>query len=258
VEFKDETMDISGHAAIVTGGGSGLGAATARALAAAGARVTVLDLAEDAAKAVSGEIGGLALSCDVGDAAAAEAAVATAREAHGPARALINCAGIAPAKRVVGRNGPMALADFEQVIRVNLLGSFNMLRLAAADMTASEPLEDGERGIIISTASVAAFEGQVGQAAYAASKAGVIGMMLPIARELSRFGVRVLTIAPGLIGTPLLLNMPQEVQDNLAAQVPFPQRFGKPEEFAALAMHLVGNVMLNGEVIRLDGAMRMQ
>jgi len=251
-------MDVTGLPALVTGGGSGLGAETARQLAAAGARVAVLDIDGTAAAAVGGEIGGLGLACDVASAEAAEAAVAEARAAHGPARVLVNCAGIAPAKRIVGRDGPMPLAAFEQVVRVNLIGSFNLLRLAAADMLAAEPLAEGERGVIVSTASIAAGEGQVGQAAYAASKAGIVGMMLPAAREFARFGVRVLTIAPGLIATPLLLNMPQEVQDNLAAQVPFPKRFGKPAEFAALVLHILANPMLNAAVIRLDGAMRMQ
>ena len=251
-------MKLSGRGALVTGGGSGLGAETARHLARAGAKVCVLDLDGDKAAAVAAEVGGLGIACDVAGAEAAEAAVAAAREAHGPARVLVNCAGIAPAKRIVGRNGPMPLADFEQVIRVNLIGSFNLLRLAAAEMAAAKPLDDGERGVIISTSSIAAGEGQLGQAAYAASKAGILGMMLPAAREFAKIGIRVLTIAPGLIGTPLLLDMPQEVQDKLAAQVPFPRRFGKPEEFAALVLHMIGNVMLNAEVIRLDGAMRMQ
>jgi NAD(P)-dependent dehydrogenase (short-subunit alcohol dehydrogenase family) len=251
-------MDVRGQAAIVTGGGSGLGAATAKALAKAGARVSVLDLNLETVQAVAKEIGGLGLVCDVGSAEAAEAAVAKARAAHGPCRILVNCAGIAPAKRIVGRNGAMPLADFEQVIRVNLIGSFNLLRLAAADMSGAEPMEDGERGVIVSTASIAAVEGQLGQVAYAASKAGIIGMMLPAAREFAKIGIRVMTIAPGLIGTPLLLNMPQEVQDNLAGQVPFPHRFGKPKEFAALVLHIAENRMLNADTIRLDGAMRMQ
>jgi NAD(P)-dependent dehydrogenase (short-subunit alcohol dehydrogenase family) len=252
-------MDVKGQAAVVTGGASGLGAATAEALAAAGAKVAVLDLQQEAADKVAKAIGGLGLACDVGAAEAAEAAMARAKAAHGPCRVLVNCAGIAPARRIVGRDGPMPLAAFEQVIRVNLIGSFNLLRLAAAEMIAAEPLNaDGERGIIVSTASVAAFEGQVGQAAYAASKAGIVGMMLPAARELARSGVRVNTNAPGLIGTPLLLNMPKEVQDNLAGQVPFPRRFGTPEEFAKLVLHLCENAMINGETIRLDGAMRMQ
>ncbi len=255
-------MDVKGQAAIVTGGGSGLGEATARALAAAGAKVAVLDLNEAAAQAVAGEIGGLGLACDVASAAEGEAATAAAREAHGPCRVLVNCAGIAPAKRIVGRDGPMPLEAFEQVIKVNLIGSFNMLRLAAADMVNADPLEDsngdGERGVIVSTSSIAGVEGQLGQVAYAASKAGITGMMLPAAREFAKKGVRVLTIAPGLIGTPLLLNMPQEVQDNLAGQVPFPHRFGQPEEFSRLVMHMVENVMLNADCVRLDGAMRMQ
>jgi NAD(P)-dependent dehydrogenase (short-subunit alcohol dehydrogenase family) len=251
-------MDVRGHGAIVTGGGSGLGAETARHLAAAGAKVTVLDLSAEGVEAVAKETGGLGLVCDVSSAGDAEAAVAKAREAHGPARVLVNCAGIAPAKRIVGRNGPMPLEDFETVIRVNLIGSFNLLRLAAADMAGAEPLADGERGVIVSTSSVAALEGQLGQVAYAASKAGITGMMLPAAREFAKIGIRVLTIAPGLIATPLLLNMPQEVQDNLAGQVPFPHRFGKPEEYAGLVMHMVENVMLNADVVRLDGAMRMQ
>lgn len=252
-------MDVKGLAAVVTGGASGLGAATAKRLAEAGAKVTVLDMKAEAAEAMGKELGGLGLACDVGDAEAAEAAMAKAKAAHGPCRVLVNCAGIAPAKRVVGREGAMALKDFETVIRVNLIGSFNLLRLAAAEMAAAEPLNaDGERGVIVSTASVAAFEGQVGQAAYSASKAGIVGMMLPVARELARSGIRVLTIAPGLIGTPLLLNMPKEVQDNLAGQVPFPKRFGHPDEFARLVMHICDNAMLNAETFRLDGAMRMQ
>ena len=251
-------MNVKGLAAIVTGAGSGLGAVTAEALAAAGAKVALLDINEDGLQTVAATTGGLAVTCDVSSAEAAEAAVAQAREANGPCRDLVNCAGIAPGKRIVGRDGTMPLADFEKVIQVNLFGSFNMLRLAAADMLAAEPLEDDERGVIISTSSIAAAEGQMGQAAYAASKAGITGMMLPAAREFAKKGVRVLTIAPGLIGTPLLLNMPQEVQDNLAGQVPFPHRFGKPEEYAGLVMHLVENVMLNAGSFRIDGGMRMQ
>ena len=252
-------MDVKGLAAIVTGGGSGLGAETARHLAAAGAKVTVLDLNQEAVDAVAKEIGGLGLVCDVSSAAEAEAAVAKAREAHGPCRIVVNCAGIAPAKRIVGRDGPMPLEAFEKVIQVNLIGSFNLLRLGAADMLAADPInEDGERGVIISTASIAAVEGQLGQVAYSASKAGIMGMMLPAAREFAKNGVRVLTIAPGLIGTPLLLNMPQEVQDNLASQVPFPHRFGHSSEYAKLVMHICENTMLNADTIRLDGAMRMQ
>ena len=252
-------MDVKGQGAIVTGGGSGLGAETGRALAAAGAKVTLLDVNGEAAEALAKEIGGLGLACDVASAEAGAAAVEQAREVHGPCRVLVNCAGIAPAKRIVGRKGPMALEDFEQVIRVNLIGSFNLLRLAAAEMVAAEPVnEDGERGVIVSTASIAAVEGQLGQVAYAASKAGIMGMMVPAAREFAPAGVRVMTIAPGLIGTPLLLNMPQEVQDTLASQIPFPKRFGKPEEFAGTVMEIVRNPMLNADTIRLDGGMRMQ
>jgi len=251
-------LDINGKAALVTGGGSGLGAETARRFAAAGAKVAVADRDLAAAERIADEIGGLALGIDVADAEAAAEAVKRARAAHGGLRVLVNCAGVAPAKRIVGREGAMALADFAEVIRINLIGSFNMLRLAAAEMSGLEALADGERGVIISTASVAAFEGQIGQVAYAASKAGIVGMMLPAARELARSGIRVLTIAPGLIATPLLLNMPKEVQESLAATVPFPSRFGHPHEFARLALHMVENTLLNGEVVRLDGAIRMQ
>ena len=250
-------MQVKGHAAIVTGGGSGLGAATARALAGAGAKVAVLDINEAAAKAVAAEIGGTAVVCNVADAASAEKAVATARTAHGASRILINCAGIGPAARIVGRDGPMPLDAFRQVIEINLIGSFNLMRLAAADMVALEPLADGERGIIISTASVAAYEGQIGQAAYSASKGGIVAITMPAAREFARSGIRVNTIAPGLFATPLLLGMPQNVQDSLAASVPFPSRFGTPQEYAKLALHIIDNAMLNGETIRLDGALRM-
>jgi NAD(P)-dependent dehydrogenase (short-subunit alcohol dehydrogenase family) len=250
-------MQVKGHAAIVTGGGSGLGAATARALAGAGAKVAVLDINEAAAKSVAAEIGGTAVACNVADAASAETAVATARAAHGASRILINCAGIGPAARIVGRDGPMPLDAFRQVIEINLIGSFNLMRLAAADMIALEPLADGERGVIVSTASVAAYEGQIGQAAYAASKGGIVALTMPAAREFARSGIRVNTIAPGLFATPLLLGMPQNVQDSLAASVPFPSRFGTPQEYAKLALHIIDNAMLNGETIRLDGALRM-
>jgi NAD(P)-dependent dehydrogenase (short-subunit alcohol dehydrogenase family) len=250
-------MLIKGHAAIVTGGGSGLGAATARALAGAGARVALLDINDKAAGAVAAEIGGLAVHCNVADAASAEAAVGKARAAHGAARILVNCAGIGPAARIVGRDGPMALDAFRQVIEINLIGSFNLMRLAAADMIALDALADGERGVIISTASVAAYEGQIGQAAYSASKGGIVALTMPAAREFARSGIRVNTIAPGLFATPLLLGMPQPVQDSLAASVPFPSRFGAPEEYAKLVLHIVDNAMLNGETIRLDGALRM-
>jgi NAD(P)-dependent dehydrogenase (short-subunit alcohol dehydrogenase family) len=250
-------MEISGAAAIVSGGGSGLGAEAARMLARTGAKVAVLDLDSARARLVAEEIGGVGFACDVASAEEAERAVAAAREAHGPARILVNCAGIAPAKRIVGRDGPMPLADFEAVIRVNLIGTFNLMRLAAAEMASLAPLADNERGVIISTASIAAFEGQIGQTAYAASKAGIVGLTLPAARELARFGIRVLAIAPGLVATPLLLNMPEEVQQSLAGTVPFPNRFGRPEEFASLVLHMIENRLLNGTVIRLDGALRM-
>jgi NAD(P)-dependent dehydrogenase (short-subunit alcohol dehydrogenase family) len=250
-------MKLDGQAAIVTGGGSGLGAATARGLAAAGARVAVLDINLEAARAVAEEIGGLAVPCDVADPEAATAALAKAREQHGPARILASVAGIGTAKRIVGKNGPQPLEDFARVVRVNLLGSFNMLRLAAADMAGLAPLEDGERGVVVQTASVAAFDGQVGQAAYAASKGGVAAMTLPAARELAQFGIRVLTIAPGLFLTPLVDKLPEEVKAGLAASIPFPKRLGDPSEFADLVLHCVTNRALNGEVIRLDGALRL-
>jgi NAD(P)-dependent dehydrogenase (short-subunit alcohol dehydrogenase family) len=250
-------MRLDGHAAIVTGGGSGLGAATGERLARAGCRVAVLDINQAAAKASADHIGGIGIACDVADAASAEAAVAEAREAHGPARLLVNCAGVGTAGRIVGRDGPMKLAAFERVIRVNLIGSFNLLRLAAADMSALDPLEDGERGVIVNTASIAAFDGQVGQAAYAASKAGVVGLTLPAARELARVGVRVVAIAPGLFRTPMVEGLPQELQKSLGEGIPFPQRLGEPEEFAALVEHIATNTFINGETIRLDGALRM-
>ncbi|MBM3601171.1 MAG: SDR family NAD(P)-dependent oxidoreductase [Alphaproteobacteria bacterium] len=251
-------MDVRGHAAIVTGGGSGLGAATAKALAAAGAKVAVFDLNMAGAEQVAKEVGGQAFKCDVSNAAETEAAVAAAKSAHGAARVLVNCAGVATPGRIVGKDGPLKLDAFRRVVEINLIGTFNAMRLVGADMQALAPLEDGERGVIVSTASVAAFEGQVGQAAYASSKGGVAALTLPAAREFARFGVRVLAIAPGLFGTPMLLGMPKEIQDGLAASVPYPNRFGKPEEYARLVMHMIGNVMLNGEVVRLDGAIRMQ
>lgn len=250
-------MEVQGQAAIVTGGGSGLGAGTARVLAAAGARVAVLDINEDNAKAVAVEIGGLALGCDVASAQAGEAAVAAAAEAHGEARILINCAGIANASRIVGREAPHDLELFSRVINVNLVGSFNMMRLVADRASKLEPMEDDERAVIISTASVAAFDGQIGQAAYAASKGGIHSLTLPAARELARFGIRIMTIAPGIFGTPMLMGMPQEVQDSLAASIPYPSRLGTAEDYASLVMHIIDNTMLNGETIRLDGAIRL-
>jgi NAD(P)-dependent dehydrogenase (short-subunit alcohol dehydrogenase family) len=250
-------MLVKGHAAVVTGGGSGLGAATARALAAAGAKVAVLDINEAGAQAVAHEIGGVALRCDVSDAASGEAAIKAAVASQGPARVLVNCAGIGPPARIVGRNGPLPLADFKKIIDVNLVGSFNMMRLAAAGMIDLEPLDDGERGVIISTASVAAFDGQIGQAAYSASKGGIVALTLPAAREFARVGIRVNTIAPGLFATPLMGSLPQAAQDSLGASVPFPPRLGRPDEYAKLVMDIIDNVMLNGETIRLDGALRM-
>lgn len=250
-------MDINGQAAIVTGGASGLGAATARVLAKAGAKVAVFDLNEKAANDVAKEVGGIAFACDVTLDKGASAAINAAATVHGPARVLVNCAGIGPAKRIVGKDGPMPLEDFERVIKINLIGSFNMMRLVAAGMQAAEPLPGGDRGVIISTASVAAFEGQIGQSAYASSKGAVAALTLPAARELAQFGIRVCAIAPGIFMTPMLKGLPQETQDSLGASVPFPKRLGEPEEYARLALHIVENGYLNGEVIRIDGALRM-
>jgi len=250
-------MRVDGQVAVVTGGGSGLGAATASLLAAGGCKVALLDINEAVAQTHAAAIGGIAIRCDVSDAASAEAAMAAARAAHGPARILVNCAGIGTAGRVVGRDGPMPLEAFERVIRVNLIGTFNMIRLAAAEMSALEAMLDDERGVIVNTASIAAFDGQVGQAAYAASKGGVVAMTLPIARELSRAGVRVMTIAPGVMRTPMVDGLPPDVLRSLGDGVPFPRRLGLPSEYAALALHIVANRFLNGEVIRLDGALRM-
>lgn len=250
-------MEIAGRTAFVTGGGSGLGAATARALATAGARVAIFDRDATKGQAVAGEIGGLFFACDVADAIVAERAIADAVSALGAPAVLVNCAGIGTAARIVGRDGPMPLVAFERVVRVNLLGSFNMMRLAAAAMSVAEPDANGQRGVIISTASVAAYEGQIGQAAYAASKGGIIALTLPAAREFSRFGIRVLTIAPGLFLTPLLEELPDEAKDALGASIPNPPRLGQPAEFANLVLAMVGNDYLNGETVRLDGALRM-
>ncbi len=251
-------MEPANTVALVTGGGSGLGAATARRLAKAGAFVVVVDLDGERAAAVAREVGGEAVALDVADEEAA-AQLFTRLGDHGRTpRILVNCAGIADAARIVGREGPMPLAAFSRVVRVNLIGTFNMLRLAAAGMAGLPPLgEDGERGVIVNVASVAAFEGQIGQAAYAASKGGIASLTLPAARELAAHGIRVVAIAPGLFATPMLLGMPAKVQEALAGQVPFPQRFGRPEEFAELVLHICTNPMLNGTVVRLDGALRM-
>ena len=244
-------MEFQNVAAIVTGGASGLGEGAARALAAAGCKVAILDLQKEQGEAVAKVIGGLFVHCDVSSAESAEAALAKAREAHGPCGIAVNCAGIAPAAKILGREGVMPLENFSKVVQVNLVGTFNILRLAAADMAQREPNADGERGVIINTASVAAYEGQIGQAAYSASKGGVVSLTLQSARELAREGIRVNTIAPGLFMTPMMAGMPEEVQDSLAATLPFPKRLGKPEEFG------MRNPILNGEVIRLDCALRM-
>jgi NAD(P)-dependent dehydrogenase (short-subunit alcohol dehydrogenase family) len=251
-------MEVVGHAALISGGASGLGSATAVALVAAGAKVALLDIDGVAAEAAAKELGGLGLACDVTDAEATERAVAAARDRHGAARIVVNCAGIGRAGRIVDRDGkPMPLEQFQRVVTVNLIGSFNLLRLAAADMIGLDPLDDGERGVILLTASIAAYDGQIGQAAYSASKGGIVGLTLPAARELAHYGIRVAAIAPGVFATPVLAGLPQPAQDSLAAGVPFPQRLGRPDEYAALALHICGNTMLNGEVIRLDGALRM-
>ena len=258
-------MNIQGQAALVTGGGSGLGEATARELARLGAKVAVLDLnienAQRVAKEISEQYGNgfaVAVSCNVSDPDSMAKAIETAAAAHGPARILMQIAGIGTAKRVVGKDGNAApLEEFIKVINVNLVGTYNAARLFAAAAAKLDPLEDGERGVMVWTASVAAFDGQVGQQAYSASKAGVAGMTLPMARDLAQHGIRVCTIAPGLFATPLMKTLPEHVQESLAASIPFPSRLGKPEEFAQLALHIVSNTHLNGEVIRLDGALRM-
>lgn len=251
-------MQMQGQAAIVTGGGSGLGEAVARELARQGAKVAVLDVNEAGAQRVAAEIGGVAFKCDITDEASVNAALDGAQATHGTARIVMNIAGIGTAKRVIGKDGsPAPLADFERVVRVNLIGTYNVVRLAAARIAKLEPLDDGERGVMVMTASVAAFDGQVGQEAYSASKGGLVGMTLPLARDLAQWGVRVCTVAPGLFATPLMNELPEAVQQTLAASIPFPKRLGKPEEFAELAAHIVSNTHLNGEVIRLDGALRM-
>ena len=251
-------MKIEGKAALVTGGGSGLGEATARELARLGAKVAVLDLNLDNAKRVAQDIGGIAIQADVSNGPSMEVALAEAAVAHGPARILMQIAGIGTAKRVIGKDGsPAPLEEFAKVVNVNLIGSYNAARLFAAAAAKLDPMEDGERGVMVFTASVAAFDGQVGQQAYSASKGGVVGMTLPMARDLAQHGIRVCTIAPGLFATPLMRTLPEPVQQSLAASIPFPSRLGKPEEFAELACHIVTNGHLNGEVIRLDGALRM-
>jgi NAD(P)-dependent dehydrogenase (short-subunit alcohol dehydrogenase family) len=251
-------MKIEEQAALVTGGASGLGAATARELARRGAKVAVLDRNAEGAKAVAAEIGGIGIGCDITSTESVVAALDAARAAHGVARLVMNIAGIGTAKRLIAKDGtPMPIEDFRRVIEVNLVGTFNVIRLTMAEVVKLEPLTDGERGVIVNTASVAAFDGQVGQEAYAASKGGLVSLTLPLARDLAQFGVRVATIAPGLFLTPLMAELPQAVQDSLAASIPFPKRLGKPEEFAQLCASIIENPSLNGEVIRLDGALRM-
>jgi NAD(P)-dependent dehydrogenase (short-subunit alcohol dehydrogenase family) len=251
-------MQIQGQAALVTGGGSGLGEATARELARQGAKVAVLDVNAANAERVAADIGGLACGCDITNTESLQAALKLAASMHGPARILMNIAGIGAAKRLIGKDGqPAALEDFVRVVNINLVGSYNAARLFAAECAKLPPLEDGERGVMVFTASVAAFDGQVGQQAYSASKGGLVGMTLPMARDLAQHGIRVCTIAPGLFATPLMKTLPEPVQASLAASIPFPARLGKPEEFAQLTTHIVTNMHLNGEVIRLDGALRM-
>jgi NAD(P)-dependent dehydrogenase (short-subunit alcohol dehydrogenase family) len=252
-------MQIQNHVFLVTGGGSGLGAATATMLAANGGKVVIADLNEPAGKDIAGLPGGTArfIKADVTDEASTQAAVELCVKAFGAIHGLVNCAGVAPGERVVGRHGPHTLSSFERAVKINLIGTFNAIRLAAAKMSTQTPEASGERGVIVNTSSVAAMDGQIGQAAYAASKAGVNGMTLPIARELAKFGIRVMTIAPGIFETPMLQGMSEELRASLGSQVPFPPRLGKPEEYAALVRHIVENEMLNGEVIRLDGAIRM-
>ena len=251
-------MNVSGQCAIVTGGGSGLGAGAAHVLAAAGAKVAVIDVNLDAAQATAADVGGIALACDVTDPVGVGSVVEDIKAQLGVPRICVNCAGIATGERIVGRDGPLELEAFARVININLIGTFNVLRLVAAQMVASDPLDDiGERGVIINTASVAAYEGQIGQAAYSASKGGIVSLTLPAAREFAQFGVRVLTIAPGIMGTPMLGAMPSEVQEALAASIPFPKRLGSPQEFGRLVLHMAENQLLNGEVVRLDGAIRL-
>jgi NAD(P)-dependent dehydrogenase (short-subunit alcohol dehydrogenase family) len=250
-------MQIGNQVAMVTGGASGLGLATAALLVEQGAKVAILDLNEAALAEASRSLGALTLHCDVRDAQSVAAAMAALHRELGSPRICVNCAGVGPAKRILGREGPMDLAEFERVVAVNLVGTFNVLRLAAAAMAPLDPLADGERGVIVNTASIAAYEGQIGQAAYAASKGGVTALTLPAARELAQHGIRVLAIAPGIFLTPMLQALPEAAQVSLGEAIPFPRRLGVPREFAALAMHLIENTMLNGEVVRIDGAIRL-
>lgn len=250
-------MDLKGVGAIVTGGASGLGAATARELTKAGAKVAIFDMNAEIGEQTAKEIGGVFIKCDVADGPGGEAAVKDAIAKVGPVRVLVNCAGVGTPMKAVGKDGPVALEKFIKVVQINLIGTFNMIRLVAHHMQQQPEMADKERGCIINTASVAAFDGQIGQPAYGASKAGVHGMTLPLAREFAQFGIRVCTIAPGLFGTPMMFALPPEAQESLGKSVPYPSRLGRPEEYAGLARHICENTMLNGETIRLDGALRM-
>jgi NAD(P)-dependent dehydrogenase (short-subunit alcohol dehydrogenase family) len=251
-------MEIKGQIALVTGGGSGLGAATARELARLGAKVAILDVNAEGANAVAKEIGGVGIVCDITNTESIAAALAEVKSKLGVARIIMNVAGIGTAKRIIAKDGsPAPLEDFERVVKINLIGAYNVTRLAVAEIAKLDPLEDNERGVVINTASIAAFDGQIGQQAYAASKGGLVSMTLPMARDLAQYGIRVLTIAPGLFLTPLMHTLPQEIQDSLGNSIPFPKRLGRPDEFASLAAYIVTNTHLNGEVIRLDGAVRL-
>lgn len=251
-------MEIKGQVALVTGGGSGLGAATAKELARLGAKVAILDVNAEGANAVAKEIGGIGIACDITNTDSITAALAEVKSKLGVARIIMNVAGIGTAKRIIAKDGsPAPLEDFERVVKINLIGAYNVTRLAVAEIAKLEPLEDNERGVVVNTASIAAFDGQIGQQAYAASKGGLVSMTLPMARDLAQYGIRVLTIAPGLFLTPLMHTLPQEIQDSLGNSIPFPKRLGRPDEFASLAAYIVTNTHLNGEVIRLDGAVRL-
>ncbi|MBW1682037.1 MAG: 3-hydroxyacyl-CoA dehydrogenase [Deltaproteobacteria bacterium] len=252
-------MEIRDRVFVVTGGASGLGEATVKAFAARGGKAVILDLAEERGRMVADDLGDSAIFCrtDVTDEASVSAALDAAIEAFGAVHVAVNCAGVATPAKVIGKEGPIELSVFEKVVRINLVGTLNVTRLAALKMLENAPAEDGEKGVVINTASAAAYEGQIGQAAYAASKAGVVGMTLPVAREFAEYGIRVVTIAPGLFDTPMMAGLPEKARESLNKMVPFPKRMGKPEEFAALAVHIVENAMINGAVLRLDGAIRM-
>lgn len=250
-------MQLEGTAVLVTGGASGLGEATVKHLSSLGARVAILDIQQERAEALAAEVGGIAIYCDVTDSDSASAAIAKAKENHGTARLLVNCAGGGGVRRVVDKNGPMPLEDFSKIINLNLVGAFNMIRLAVADMILAEPDTEGERGLILLTTSIAAYEGQIGQAAYTAAKGGLVSLTIQLAREFSQFGVRAMGVAPGIFHTPLMQNLSQEVQQALGDSIPFPKRLGQPQEYAKLVAHIASNSYLNGEVIRIDGASRL-